>query len=302
MAGEVMSVEGSSDGTGAECVATDELCIQPGGFFVELSLDWIILRASENVHRFLGQSHVTLIDEPLARFVQAQPLHDLRNLFSRLSGSTGMARAYQVRLTEESRRFDLAFQISGGRVLLEATDSPTSRIGESIGSVVGLVDGLAGRSGGELIDAAARRMRALTGFDSVTYVDADGQVQAENRRPGVAAIRQKALPTRAGQHPRLIGDVQADPVPVFPRTQRDRAAGAALLRSPRAAERDSLLADSIGSTMRVPVRLDGQVVGCFECDHCSARKPNLELHAAAELFAQMFAMRAEIDALKTRQA
>jgi light-regulated signal transduction histidine kinase (bacteriophytochrome) len=294
-----MSVEGGLDER-AESAAFEELRIQPQGFLIELSLDWIVLRASENVHRFLGESHDTLIDEPLGRFVQSQPLHDLRNLFSRLSGATGVARAYQVRLTDESRRFDIAFQMSDGRVLLEATNSPSEGMGEAIGSVVGLIDGLAGLGGASLRDSAARRMRALTGFDAVTFVDVDGNPQAESRRPGVAAIRERAAPIRAGKHARMIADIHADPVPLFPRAARDRAAGAALLRSPREAERDQLIGDGIASTMRVPVRLDGEVLGCFECDHCSPRKPNLELQAAAELFARMFAMRLEIDGMKSR--
>src|SRR4051812_47154716 len=75
--------------------------IQAGAYLLELSLDWIVRRVSENIHHLLGQSHVTLIDEPLGNFVQAQALHDLRNLFSRLSGSTGIARAYAIRLTDD---------------------------------------------------------------------------------------------------------------------------------------------------------------------------------------------------------
>ena len=291
-----MSVEASLSES-SPSAAVDELCVQPHGFFLELSLDWIVLRASENVHRFLGESHVTMIDEPLARFVHAQPLHDLRNLFSRLSGANGMARAYQIRLSEDSRRFDVAFQISNGRVLLEATDSPRSGMGESIGSVIGLVDGLAGVRGRALAESATRRMRALTGYDSVTFVDIDGNIAAESRRPGVGAIRREAAPVRAGQFARMIDELQAEPVPVFPRSPRDRSAGAALMRSPRPAERDQLTADGIAATMRVPVRLDEIAIGCFECDHCSPRKPNLERHAAAELFAQMFAMRVQIDRL-----
>src|SRR5438874_684962 len=86
----------------------------------ELSLDWIVLRASENVHHLLGESHVTLIDEPLGKFVHAQALHDLRNLFSRLSGTTGIGRAYAVRLTDDPDLVDIAFQQIEGRVLLEA--------------------------------------------------------------------------------------------------------------------------------------------------------------------------------------
>ena len=42
--------------------ASDELQIQPAGFLIVLSLDWIVLRASENIDDFLGESHVTLIE------------------------------------------------------------------------------------------------------------------------------------------------------------------------------------------------------------------------------------------------
>ena len=72
-----------------------------------------MLQASENTHRLLDHSHVTLIDEPLGKFVPTQAIHDL-NLFSRLSGTTGIARAYRVRLTDEADLFDVAFQVSDG--------------------------------------------------------------------------------------------------------------------------------------------------------------------------------------------
>ena len=288
-----MSVDVASEAAVADQPAPEEPGIQPQAFLVELSLDWIVLRASENIHRLLGESHVTLIAEPLGNFVQAQPLHDLRNLFSRLSGTTGVARAYRVRLTDDGRRVDIAFQISGGRVLLEATDSPDGGFGERLGSVTGLVDGLGGSDANGLIDAAARRMRALTGLDSVTYVDSSGTVRAESRRPGIGSIRRSAAINRAGEHSRLVGDVQGEPVAIFPRSSRDSSA-TALLRAPKAEERERLAADGIASTMRVPVRLNGKVIGCFECDHCRPMRPNLELHAAAEMFAQMFALRLRI--------
>src|SRR5574338_374497 len=139
--------------------------IQKCGYLLELSLDWIVCRASENVHHLLGESHVTLIDEPFGNFVQAQALHDLRNLFSRLSGSTGIARAYRVRLTDDAELFDLAFQQSGDRVILEAVQSPADGLAETLGAVGGLAAGMAGESGQALLDSAARRMRALTAFD-----------------------------------------------------------------------------------------------------------------------------------------
>src|SRR5438046_8996338 len=97
-----------------------ETGIQPSGYLLELSLDWIVLRASENIHHLLGESHVTLIGEPLGRFVHSQPLHDLRNMFSRLSGTTGIARAFNVRLTDDPDLVDIAFQLNAGCVILEA--------------------------------------------------------------------------------------------------------------------------------------------------------------------------------------
>src|SRR5690349_13806622 len=124
-----------------QCAGMDD-CIQPGSYLIELSLDWIVLRASENIHHLLRESHVTLIDEPLGKFVHSQALHDLRNLFSRLSGTTGVGRAYAVRLTDDHDLVDIAFQLADGRVLLEAVPS-SGCFGESFGSVGGLIAGLA---------------------------------------------------------------------------------------------------------------------------------------------------------------
>jgi light-regulated signal transduction histidine kinase (bacteriophytochrome) len=265
-------------------VAAEAVCVQSAGFLLELSLDWIVLRASENVGDFLGESHVTLIDEPLGRFVMAQPLHDLRNLFSRLSATTGIARAYGVRLTNASRRFDLAFQLSAGRVLIEGIDTRDG-FGETFSTVGGLAEGLRGLSGEALLDGAARRMRALAGFDRACITSSGRRV--ESRRGSGSG------PALCSDLPAIVADTDSAPVPIFPRQPNDPAAAAALLRSPNAAQRDELRAAGVASTMRVPIPGDG----CFECDSRTARSPSFELHAAAELFAQVVGMRLEIDEL-----
>src|SRR6478672_10733136 len=132
----------TADGLSSEMTApprSDEARIQQGSYLLELSLDWIVLRASENIHHLLGESHVTLIDEPLGKFVHSQALHDLRNLFSRLSGTTGIGRAYAVRLTNDPDLFDIAFQVVEGRVLFEAVPSSEEGFGAFLGSVGGLI-------------------------------------------------------------------------------------------------------------------------------------------------------------------
>src|SRR5438445_9012054 len=149
-----MDIADEVDSQMVEPRSTEDVRIQQGSYLLELSLDWIVLRASENVHHLLGESHVTLIDEPLGKFVHAQALHDLRNLFSRLSGTTGVGRAYAVRLTNDPDLVDVAFQLSGGRVLLEAVPS-TGTYGEAFGTVGGLIAGLASSHGQALLDAGA---------------------------------------------------------------------------------------------------------------------------------------------------
>ena len=269
--------------------------IQPAGFLLQLSLDWIVLRASENVDRLLGESHVTLIDEPLSRFVQAQALHDLRNLFSRLSGSTGIARAYRVRLTDDRPRFDVAFQVHDRKVLLEAVPSPQHGFGEAIGSVGGLIDGLRDIRGAALLESAARRMRALAGFDHVT-IDWCGRSASSSRgRTGSGIV--KSIGTAIC--PDIIADVDDAPVPVFPRKPGDESIACALLRSPPAELREQLRAARFLAAMRIPIRSDDRAAGAFLCAHRQPWEPSFEIHAAAELFAQMFVMRMEIERLGT---
>jgi light-regulated signal transduction histidine kinase (bacteriophytochrome) len=268
---------------------TERLGIQPCGYLLELSLDWIVLRASENIHHLLGESHVTLIDEPLGRFVHSQALHDLRNLFSRLSGTTGVGRAYGVRLTDEHEFVDVAFQLSDGRVLLEAVPSAES-FGECFGTVAGLISGLANSTGQALLDGGARRMRALTGYDRVTL--ACGQRQAESSRG--------RFPENAGQSlqlPAMIADVDASPIEIFPRRSEDTSASDALMRSPQSQVLEKLRREGARATLRVPFAVD-DVSGEFRCDNRTPRAPHFELHAAAELFAQLFAMRLEIDGFR----
>ena len=263
--------------------------IQSGSYLLELSLDWIVLRASENIHRLLGESHVTLIDEPFGRFVHAQALHDLRNLFSRLSGTTGIARAYGVRLTDDPDLVDIAFQLSDGRVLFEAVPSSGS-FGECFGSVGGLISGLEQSSGQALLDGGVRRMRALTGYDRVILSLGDRRSESTRGAVGNSGSVGEDLPT-------LLADAEAQSIPIFPRDCEETSAGAALLRAPDA-EALRLLRDAgLRASLRVPFSANG-VSGEFRCESRSPRDPSLELHAAAELFAQLFALRLENDSLK----
>jgi len=276
--------------TTAEPRIPDGVRIQPSGYLLELSLDWIVLRASENIHHLLRESHVTLIDEPLGKFVHSQALHDLRNLFSRLSGTMGIGRAYAVRLTDDHDLVDLAFELVDGRVLLEAVPS-AGCFGECFGTVGGLIGGLSNTRGQALLDGGARRMRALTGYDRVTLLCGDSR--AESSRGAFAAPS-----SMRDDVPVIVCDSDQDGVALFPRKPHDSSAAEALLRSCDETVRAALQREGVRASLRVPFSAEG-ITGEFRCESRAPREPNFELHAAAELFAQLFAMRLEIDELKS---
>ena len=274
----------------AEMQAEQAIGVQAGVYLLELSLDWIILRASENIHQLLAKSHVTLIEEPLGKFVHSQALHDLRNLFSRLSGTTGIGRAYGIRLTDDPDLVDVAFQLNDGRVLLEAVPS-TGVFGECFGSVGGLVAGLAASHGQSLLDNGARRMRALTGYDRVSLVC--GAERAESSRGAFAEAA-----TVEDDLPIMIANTEAELIPIYPRSVIESSIGDALTHSPDPETTANLTQAGVRASLRIPFEVDG-IEGEFRCDSRTPREINFELHAAAELFAQLFAMRLEIDRLKS---
>ena len=136
----------------------------------------------------------------------------------------------------------------------------------------------------------ARRMRALTGYDSVNVTVGDMRAQS---------IRGAMQPSReiGGDLPMIVTDSASASIPIFPRDAHDSAIADALLRTPSSTMLQQLREAGVRSTLRVPFRSDG-ISGEFRLESRRAREPNFEVHAAAELFAQLFAMRLEIDRLK----
>jgi len=256
--------------------------VQSAGFVLELTPDWLIVRASENVRGFLGEYHQRVVGEPLANFTLAQPLHDLRNRLARQRGASGIARCYRVRLIDEPRYFDIAFQLLDGTIVLEGLPSPEEGIGEALGSISRLIDGLHSGDPKSMLEGAARRMRALTGFDRVTLTLSGEKVESSRSKTADLNV--------TGDLPAIVADARSETVSLFPRQSDDREIEHALLRSPTAEQLGQLRDADVRSVLTLPIVREGETIGSFRCDNRTVRAPSFELHAAAELFAQVLAM------------
>ena len=284
--------------------------IQPIGFLLALTADWIVARTSANVAEHLGKPPEAMIGEPLADLLPAKIIHDLRNRTAMLRGGDAVERLFGCKLIEDGPSFDVAIHLSGGQVVIEG--EPTS--GEH-GDATGMVRSMITRLD-QCADLAtffregARQVRALIGFDRVMVyrfaADGSGEVVAEAVRAGIGqfmGLRYPAsdIPAQARELYRrnllrLIADVRAVPVPIVPtRDEQGRPLDLSLstLRSVSPIHIEYLKNMGVDASLSISIIVEGQLWGLFACHHYSPRCPTFERRSVAELFSQMFSMRLE---------
>jgi hypothetical protein len=151
------------------------------------------------------------------------------------------------------------------------------------------LDGCA--SAGEMLERGARLMRAIIGFDGVTIFRGSRRVAHDAR--GDLGPAENCPPDGL----RLVADAAGAPSSLEPDCEPvllDRA----LLRCPDEAERDSIRRDGANAWLAVPLRSAGRDWGMAVARNRSARRPALDRIAAAQLFGDILAMRAELCELR----
>ncbi|AOH82920.1 two-component system sensor histidine kinase/response regulator [Sphingomonas panacis] len=284
--------------------------IQPIGFLLALTADWIVARTSANTADFIGFAPADLIGRPVAEIFEARVVHDLRNRAAMLRGVDAVERMFDCEIVRGGRGFDVAIHLSGGQIVIEA-EPASSEHGDATGmvrSMIARLDQCADFPA--FFREGARQIRALTGFDRVMVyrfsADGAGEVVAEAVRAGIGrflGLRYPAsdIPAQARELYkrnllRIIADVNATPVPIVP--TRD-AAGAPLdlslsvLRSVSPIHIEYLKNMGVEASMSVSIIVDGALWGLFACHHYAPLCPSFERRSVSELFAQMFAMRLE---------
>ncbi len=285
--------------------------IQPIGFLLALTPDWVIARASANTGEFLGSQPEELIGRPLIEIVGASAIHSLRNRLAMLRGADSVERIFGCVLLGDGRPYDIALHMSADQIVIEGEPSTAGDHGDATGTVRSMIARLDQAPNlTQFFNEGARQVRALTGFDRVMVYrfspGGSGEVVAEACRSGIGSflglhypatdipVQARALYKR--NLLRVITDVEATPVPIVPQLDeigRPLDLSLSVLRAVSPIHIEYLKNMGVGASMSISIIVEGELWGLFACHHYGPRCPSFERRSVSELFAQMFAMRLE---------
>ncbi|RZJ97345.1 MAG: hybrid sensor histidine kinase/response regulator [Novosphingobium sp.] len=284
--------------------------IQPVGFLLALSTDWLIQRTSANIADYLGHSPETLIGNPLSDFVDPQLLHDLRNRCAYLVSSDTVERVYGCPLRPGHPPFDVAIHFSGKQIVVEG-ELGSKNAGDATGTVRWMMARLDNQPNLEgFYREGARQIRALLGYDRVMVYkfapDGHGEVVAEAAKPGIGSF--KGLHYPASDIPvqaralylrnliRIIHDVDGVPVPIVPALNENKQPldlSLSVLRSVSPIHLEYLRNMGVRASLSISIVVDDKLWGLFACHHYAPLSPSFERRSLSELFSQMFSLRLE---------
>ena len=286
--------------------------IQPIGFLLALSADWMVSRASANIEQFVGKSVDEIIGHHINTLFNPDAVHSLRNRLALLRGPDGLERMFRCALLGDEHMFDVALHMSDGNVIIEAEPSTEHHYGDATGTVRGMIGRLdEARDVASFFNEGARQVRALTGFDRVMVYrfapDGSGEVVSESAKSGIGSFLglhypPTDIPSQARELYkrsllRVITDIDSIPVPIRPALDEHGQPldlSLSVLRSVSPIHIEYLRNMGVRASMSISIVVDDELWGLVACHHYAPRCPSFERRSVAELFAQMFAMRIEV--------
>lgn len=284
--------------------------IQPFGFLVAVSADWLVSRTSANTAQFIGIAPGDLLGRPLADIFTGKALQAIRSRITLLRGPDAVERLFGLALVEGGAIFDVALHFSGDQIVIEAEPAAEEEM-EASAMVRAMIARLSQSDNmSAYLREGARQVRALTGFDRVMVYRFDeqgsGEVVAEALRPGVDSFLglhypASDIPAQARKLYlrnifRVIADVGAVPVPVTPALDVQGAAldqSLSVLRAVSPIHIEYLKNMGVAASLSISIIADGKLWGLFACHHYAPRLPSFAYRTAAELFGQMFSLMLE---------
>jgi light-regulated signal transduction histidine kinase (bacteriophytochrome)/CheY-like chemotaxis protein len=266
----------------------------------------IVTRVSSSVREWLKCEPEEAIGRPITELFTDEAMHKIRGQLHAASLGDTVARLFDIEVTSDGLRCDVAAHIVDDTIVIECEPSLAESDDNTGLMVRGMIARLQQTKGlPTFYRVAAREMRAMTGFDRVMVYrfdeDGAGEVIAETASNGLESylgLRYPAsdVPRQARllyerNWLRLIADVNAPPSPIEPALDdagRPLDLSRSVLRSVSPMHVEYLCNMGVSASMSVSILRDGKLWGLFACHHYSPRRVSFARRTAAELFGQMF--------------
>ena len=278
--------------------------IQPFGFLLACSSDWVVTRAA-NTEAMIGLSPEVVIGMSLYELFLPEPRERIEERAGMLRGPDAMERIFCQHLLEDHDPFDVAIHQAGNELVVECEPARgdemevsarirdfTSRLG-------------ACESEDSILREGARQLRELTGIDRVKAYrfspDGSGEVVAEARGKGIDSFLglhfpHTDIPVQARilykrNIFRIIADVSDVPAPVISqRGAEPLDMSLSLFRAVSPIHIEYLRNMGVGASLSVSIIVEGRLWGLFACHHYSPILPSFAQRSGAELFGQIFSL------------
>ncbi len=280
--------------------------VQSFGCLIAVSGDWLVLHASENVEDMLGLNLADLIGTSFEAHFPEPVSHLLRGRTQVFQPGVETCRIFGESLFEDGRLFDISIhQMDRGFIYEFEERQQTGSVDyfDLVQTLIGCVRQQSELDG--LMEAGARAMRTLTGFDRVKVYsfgdDGSGVVRAESKAPGIDSflglrfpasdISKQARALYTKNHLRLIADVDSPTYRIVPTTCPEGRAidlSSAATRAVSPTHIQYLRNMGVGASMSASIIQDERLWGLFACHHLSPRYIGYEQRSAIELFTQLF--------------
>lgn len=289
--------------------------IQPVGFLLAVTGDWIITRVSANACEHLGLDEGDLLGRLIAEILPEGVLHDIRGCLQLAAVAGIVEHLFGQRLGPNAACFDVAVHRNGPEILIEFETTRQDRFGSDA-----LLRGMISRfdrqnSATALYNEVCRDVRALIGFDRVMVYrfdeEGDGEVIAESAcatiesylglRYSASDIPKQARALYEKTLVRAIYDSEASSIPILPELSpegRPLDLSMSVLRSVSPIHLEYLRNMGVRSSMSISILREGRLWGLIACHNARPRHVDLEMRATCELVGQVFSYILEMRSMK----
>ena len=284
--------------------------IQDRGYFIAAHVDDLeIIAVSENLPAFLGVDLSSVLGQKLDRLIEIPELQPLTKESLTVGVSANSLRGSFVQ-RKDAGAFTVSMHVSSQHFCIDIEPITESTNEEKLGLIKTLIERLADHDDYvSLASAACTQLRAITGYDRVMVYrfleNHDGEVIGEDHAAGLDPylhLRYPAsdIPAQARalyleSRYRMIGDSQAEPIPVQTIqgiARRELNLSCSGLRATSPIHIKYLQNMGVRASFSVPIRLNGKLWGLFACHRYDRPHwPSIEVRNAAELSSQIFSSR-----------